>query len=161
MSDIFRILALIVFLVGTATPIAPTAAQDNAAAQVKMLNVGSTGQATVFEPEIIRVAPGTSADFIAEDFGHDAVAVAGLIPAGAEAFAGYKNADLTVKFEKQGIYVYECTAHQGAGMIGLVVVGDPKANLDIIVANYRSNPKLSDKAKEKLALLLERVKTGG
>lgn len=136
----------------------PAAAQDGA--KVKMLNVGSNGEATVFEPAIIKVAPGASADFIAEDFGHDAVAVEGLIPTGAEAFAGYKNSDLTVKFEKQGVYVYECTAHQGAGMVGLVVVGDAKANLDSVTANYRSNPKLSDKAKDKLATLLERVKSG-
>jgi len=148
-------------LVAVALVVAPATAQDSAAPQVRMLNVGSNGQATVFEPEIIRVAPGTSTDFIAEDFGHDAVAVEGLIPAGAEAFAGYKNADLSVTFEAQGVYVYECTAHQGAGMIGLVVVGDPKANLDSVIAAYRANPKLSDKAKDKLALLLERVKTGG
>lgn len=155
MSKLFAI-SLLAFA-GIATP----ASADEGPAQVKMLNVGSNGEATVFEPAIIRVAAGTSADFIAEDFGHDAVAVDGLIPAGAEAFAGYKNADLNVKFEKEGVYVYECTAHQGAGMIGVVVVGDAKANLDRIVATYRNNPKLSDKAKDKLALLLERVKTGG
>jgi pseudoazurin len=143
-----------------ATIAVPARAEGDAAPQVRMLNVGSNGQATVFEPEIIHVAPGTSADFIAEDFGHDAVAVEGLIPAGAQAFAGYKNADLSVKFEAQGVYVYQCTAHQGAGMVGLVVVGDPKPNLDAVIASYRSNPKLSEKAKDKLALLLERVKTG-
>jgi len=159
MTSLFRI-SLVALALGAAALVVPAAAQDSAAPQVKMLNVGSNGQATVFEPEIIRVTPGTSTDFIAEDFGHDAVAVEGLIPAGAEAFAGYKNADLSVKFEAQGVYVYECTAHQGAGMVGLVVVGDPKANLDSVIANYRSNPKLSDKAKDKLALLLERVKTG-
>lgn len=148
-------------LAAIALVVAPATAQDGGTPQVRMLNVGSNGQATVFEPEIIRVAPGTSTDFIAEDFGHDAVAVEGLIPAGAEAFAGYKNADLSVKFEAQGVYVYECTAHQGAGMVGVVVVGDPKANLDSVIANYRNSPKLSDKAKDKLALLLERVKTGG
>ena len=160
MTSKFRSFLVALSFAGAVAPVVPAAAQDSAAPQVKMLNVGSNGQATVFEPEIIRVVPGTSTDFIAEDFGHDAVAVEGLIPSGAEAFAGYKNADLTVKFEAQGVYVYQCTAHQGAGMVGLVVVGDSKANLDAVIANYRSNPKLSDKAKDKLALLLERVKTG-
>src|SRR5512139_809398 len=150
MTSLFRIFHVAIALAGTAALVVPAAAQDNAAPTVKMLNVGSNGQATVFEPEIIRVAPGTFTDFIAEDFGHDAVAVQGLIPTGAEAFAGYKNADLTVKFETQGVYVYQCTAHQGAGMVGLVVVGDSKANLDAVIANYRTNPKLSDKAKDKL-----------
>ena len=133
-------------------------AQEHAAAStVKMLNVGSDGRATVFEPEIVRVSPGASADFIAEDFGHDAAAVDGLIPQGAEKFAGYKNADVSVKFDVEGVYVYQCTSHQAAGMIGLVIVGNPRANLDAILASYRSNPALSDRDKEKLQILLERV----
>ncbi|MBX7489789.1 hypothetical protein K3177_14875 [Qipengyuania sp. GH25] len=145
---------LILFGVATTTP-----AYAEEAAEVRMLNVGSDGEATVFEPDIIRVAQGASADFIAEDFGHDAVAVAGLIPAGAEKFEGYKNADLSVTFEKEGVYVYECTSHAGAGMIGLVVVGDANANLADIERQYQAS-SLSDRAKSKLQTLLERVKTG-
>ena len=136
---------------------APAVAEEPA--EVLMLNVGSNGEASVFEPAIIRVAPGASADFIAEDFGHDAVAVSGLIPDGAAAFQGYKNADLSVTFEEEGVYVYECTSHAGAGMIGVVVVGDPNANLARIESDYRTS-SLSDRAKTKLQQLLERVKTG-
>jgi pseudoazurin len=136
-------------------------AQDAAArSQVKMLNVGSDNRVSVFEPEIIHVAVGTSADFIAEDFGHDAAAVEGLIPAGAEQFVGYKNADLTVKFTVEGVYVYQCTSHQGAGMVGLVVVGNPKTNIDTILASYRASAALSQAAKEKIGALLERVSKG-
>lgn len=161
MNSRFRSLVLALSLASTGALGVAVAAQSPAAPQVKMLNVGKNGQATVFEPEIIRVAPGTSTDFIAEDFGHDAVSVEGLVPAGAEKFEGSKNADLTVKFNVPGVYVYLCTTHQGAGMVGLVVVGDAKANLDAVLASYRSNPKLSDKAKEKVGVLLERVKAGG
>ena len=145
----------------TAIALSPLGGEALAApAEVKMLNVGSDGEATEFEPAIIWVGPGTSADFIAEDFGHDAVAVAGLIPEGAEKFEGYKNSDLSVTFEQEGVYVYECTSHQGAGMIGVVVVGNANTNLSAIEAAYSGNAVLSKKAKEKLQLLLERVKAG-
>lgn len=144
----------------TAIAIASPAAADDTASEVKMLNVGSNGEPTVFEPEIIRVAPGTLTDFIAEDFGHDAVAVEGLIPAGAERFEGYKNADLNVQFDVEGVYVYECTSHQGAGMVGLVIVGDAGKNLDAVLGSYRTNAHLSDKAKDKLQILLGRVQSG-
>jgi pseudoazurin len=150
--------ALVGLLAGVFLATSPALAEEMAT--VRMLNVGSDGQATVFEPAIIRVAPGASADFIAEDFGHDAVAVADLIPTGAEKFVGYKNADLSVTFDQEGVYVYECTSHQGAGMIGIVVVGDAKANLAEIESKFRASASLSDKSKDKLQLLLEHVKTG-
>ena len=36
------------------------------------------------------------------------------------------------KFEIPGIYAYWCTPHKGMGMIGFVIVGNDKSNLDSI-----------------------------
>jgi len=41
-----------------------------------------------------------------------------------------KNAEYTFKIP--GIYLYQCTPHKSMGMIGIVVVGDDKTNLDKI-----------------------------
>ncbi len=45
-------------------------------------------------------------------------------------------------------------------MVGLVVVGDPKKNLDAISGSLGGNAHLSAKAKAKVAMLLEQVKAG-
>ena len=42
--------------------------------------------------------------------------------------------DTEYKFTIPGIYAYWCTPHKGMGMIGFVVVGDDKSNLDAIKA---------------------------
>ena len=42
------------------------------------------------------------------------------------------NKDTQFKFEKPGIYAYWCTPHKMMGMIGFVVVGNDKSNLEII-----------------------------
>ena len=39
--------------------------------------------------------------------------------------------DISHTFDKEGIYVYQCDPHIGAGMGGAVIVGEP-TNLDAI-----------------------------
>jgi pseudoazurin len=53
-----------------------------------------------------------------------------MAPEGAEPFKGKMNQDVTVAFEKPGVYGYQCKPHYAMGMVGLVVVGDPAVNLD-------------------------------
>ena len=40
--------------------------------------------------------------------------------------------DAQYKFEIPGIYAYWCTPHKGMGMIGFVVVGNNKSNIEAI-----------------------------
>jgi pseudoazurin len=96
---------------------------------VKMLNKGTNGAAMVFEPALVKVAPGDSVHFIATDKGHDVLSVAGMIPDGAQPFEGKLGEDLTVTFAVPGVYGVKCKPHYGMGMVGVVVVGDP-VNLD-------------------------------
>lgn len=102
----------------------PAAAKD---VQVKMLNNGARG-AMVFEPALVKVAPGDTVTFVATDKGHNAEIISGMIPAGAAPFKGKMNQNLTVKFTKPGVYGYKCLPHYGMGMVGAVIVGDPAAN---------------------------------
>ncbi len=134
-------------------------AQEQAPNEVRMLNKDSHGVAKAFEPALLPIEPGGTVDFVAWDFGHDLVSVKGLHPEGAEEFSGYKNADTSVSFDKEGVYVYECAAHRAAGMVGVVVVGDASANLDDILASYQDNPDLSPAGKERLGPILASLKS--
>jgi len=109
------------------------AATANAAEfEIKMLNKGAAGS-MVFEPAIVKIAPGDTVHFVAVDKGHDAVSIEGMIPEGAEPFEGKLNEDLTVTLTVPGVYGYKCKPHYGLGMVGVIVVGDP-VNLDAVKA---------------------------
>ena len=100
--------------------------------EVKMLNKGAEG-AMVFEPALVKIAPGDTVHFVAVDKGHDVLSIDGMIPDGATPFVGELGKDLTVTFTVPGVYGYKCKPHYGMGMIGLVIVGDP-VNLDAVKA---------------------------
>ncbi|MEC9412502.1 MAG: plastocyanin/azurin family copper-binding protein, partial [Pseudomonadota bacterium] len=63
--------------------------------------------------------------------------IEGLVPEGAELFKSEMSQDVTHTFDKEGIYIYKCTPHIGAGMGGAVIVGNP-TNLDAIKAQDAS-----------------------
>jgi pseudoazurin len=90
--------------------------------EVKMLNQASNGQRG-FEPAIVRINPGDSVHFVAVDKGHSVQTIPGMLPEGAKPFSGNVSEDLTVKFDKPGVYGYRCVPHYMMGMVGLVVVG--------------------------------------
>jgi pseudoazurin len=114
--------------------------------EVKMLNKGADGQAMAFEPAAIKAAVGDTIRFVPTDKGHDAAAVKGMIPDGAEEFKGKMNQELLVTVDKEGAYVVKCTPHLGMGMVALIVVGDAApANLDAIKIG-----KLPKKARERI-----------
>jgi pseudoazurin len=123
----------------------PAAAKD---VQVKMLNKGAKG-AMVFEPALVKVAPGDTVTFVATDKGHNAEIISGMIPAGAAPFKGKMNQTLTVKFTKAGIYGYKCLPHYGMGMVGTVIVGNPSNAAQAKAVNHPG------KAKQTFAALLK------
>ena len=103
----------------------PAAAKDHV---VKMLNKGKSGT-MVFEPALVKVAPGDTVTFIPTDKSHNVESIAGMIPGGAAAFKGKMNQPLKVSFSKSGLYGYKCLPHYGMGMVGVVVVGNASSNL--------------------------------
>ena len=91
--------------------------------EVKMLNKGQDGP-MVFEPALVKIAPGDTVKFVSVDKGHNAESVPGMLPEGATPFSGKVSQDLVVTFDKPGVYGYRCTPHYGMGMVGIVAVGD-------------------------------------
>jgi pseudoazurin len=108
-------------LAGTTFGALPATAAEH---QVQMLNKGADGPMS-FEPSFLKIAPGDTVRFVATDKGHNVLSVEGMGPAGATPFQGKINEDLTVTFDKPGVYGFECKPHYGMGMVGLIVVGDP------------------------------------
>lgn len=96
--------------------------------EVKMLNKGAEGL-MVFEPALVRIAPGDVVKFLPIDKGHNVETIKGMLPEGAEPFAGKMNEEVKVTFDKPGAYGVKCKPHYGMGMVGLIVVGDA-ANAD-------------------------------
>jgi len=96
--------------------------------QVQMLNKGEKG-AMVFQPDLVIAAPGDTVTFVPTDKSHDAESIKDMIPEGAEPFKGKMNEQITVTFDKEGVYGVKCTPHYGMGMVALIVVGKP-VNID-------------------------------
>ena len=101
--------------------------------KVQMLNSGVEGY-MVFEPASLTVDPGDSVTFVATDLSHNSASIEGMIPKGAVPWSGKMSEDVTVTFDKTGIYVYQCTPHAMMAMVGVINVGDTKENLTSIKA---------------------------
>ena len=101
--------------------------------QVKMLN-GSAPDIFVFEPAVIKVNKGDTVTWTGDAM-HNSASIKEMLPKGAEPWMGKltkKNGEksISVKFDTDGLYGYNCTPHAMFGMVGIVVVGDPKSNLE-------------------------------
>jgi pseudoazurin len=118
--------------------------------EVKMLNHGPDG-AMVFSPAFVKIAPGDSVHFVAADKGHNIESIPGMMPEGVTPSTGKMNEDLTVKFDKPGVYGMRCMPHYGLGMVSLIVVGNP-VNEDAAKAIV-----LPGKAKERMAKLFAQL----
>ena len=117
MTTVLKLAALLVALGVAAT------AADAAEFEVKMLNKGAKGT-MVFEPDLMKLAPGDSVRFRPVDKGHNAETIKGMVPDGAAAFAGKMNEEVLVTFDQPGLYGIRCKPHYGLGMVGLIAVGD-------------------------------------
>lgn len=89
-----------------------------------------TAQGLVYNPLVIQIAPGDTVSWTNMST-HNVEAIEGLIPDGTEMFLSKMSENYSRTFTQQGIYVYKCTPHFGAGMGGAVIVGEP-VNLEQI-----------------------------
>ena len=137
--------------IATAALVSAVPAASAAEHEVRMLNKGEAGM-MVFEPAYLEIAPGDTVTFVVADKGHNAEVIKGMLPDGAEPFAGRINEEISVTFEAEGLYGYMCKPHYAMGMVGLIAVGDPTANL----AEARE-AKQPGKAKQVMAGLLDRA----
>ena len=71
---------------------------------------------------------------------------------GVKKFKTKINKKAEYEFKKPGIYLYQCTPHKAMGMIGIVVVGGDKSNLEKIkkVKLYGKSKKIFKKLLKEL-----------
>lgn len=85
-----------------------------------------------YDPLVVKIQPGDTVAW--ENMPtHDTNSLEGLIPEGAEAWHSPLGENYQRTFTVEGIYVYKCTPHIGAGMGGVIIVGNP-VNLEAIKA---------------------------
>jgi len=89
-------------------------------------------ESMVYSKKIVRVNVGDTVTWLAKSKGHNVEFIKGGVPAGVDKFKSKFNKDVSYKFTIPGIYAYWCTPHKSMGMIGFVVVGDNKSNLNDI-----------------------------
>ena len=98
---------------------------------IEMLNkLGK--ESMVYSQKIANIEVGDSIIWKATTKGHNVEFIKSGTPDGVEKFKSKINKDAQYKFEIPGIYAYWCTPHKGMGMIGFVVVGNDKSNLEAI-----------------------------
>jgi pseudoazurin len=119
--------------------------------EVRSLNRSPTGL-FVFSPDLVRIKPGDTINFVATDKGHEVHSVPGMIPDSARPFDAKMSQDIKVTFTVPGVYVIACRPHTAMGMVAVVLVGDA-------ISTNRIDPStLPDKARTKLDNLLEQLK---
>ena len=123
-----RIIITFVFLISSSLFSISVKAADQT---VEMLNkLGKENM--VFSKKIVEVDIGDTVFWKATKSGHNVEFIKGGVPAGVDKFRSKLSKDTEYKFEIPGIYAYWCTPHKGMGMIGFVIVGSDKSNLDSI-----------------------------
>jgi plastocyanin len=106
-----------------------------AAAEVRMI---TTDAGHHFDPHVVWVEAGGTVTWVNESGSHSVEAYAPAndtvrrIPEGAAAFESdlytESGAEFEHTFEEPGVYDYYCEPHEGVGMIGSVIVGEPDAH---------------------------------
>ena len=98
---------------------------------VEMLNKQGK-ESMVYSKKIVKIEVGDSIIWKATTKGHNVEFIKGGVPKGVEKFKSKFNQDVKYNFTVPGIYAYWCTPHKNMGMIGFVVVGNDKSNIDAI-----------------------------
>ena len=116
---------------------------------VKMLNQGSEGF-MVFEPAVLKILPGDSVTFKATDAAHNSASISGMIPEGAQEWNEALSKDITVTFDIEGVYAYQCTPHAMMAMVGVIQVGENPSNLNQVISEAENMKSMFVMNKERL-----------
>ena len=104
----------------------------------------------VYSEKVISIKVNDEITWKSVDKGHNVEFIG--MPKGVSKFKSKISKDAKFKFVKSGVYLYQCTPHKAMGMIGLVIVGDDKSNLDKI-----KKVKVYGKSKKLLKNLLKSI----
>ena len=86
----------------------------------------------VYSQKIVNIEVGDTIFWKSTKPGHNVEFIKGGVPEGVGKFRSPLSKDVEYKFEIPGIYAYWCTPHKGMGMIGFVIVGNDKSNLEAV-----------------------------
>ena len=117
---------------------------------IDMLNKNADGERMVYSKEIARIAVGETITWLPASKGHNVHFISA--PDGVDLIKSKMNKEFSFKFEKEGIYLYQCTPHKSMGMNALVIVGENTDNID-----SAKKAKVVGKSKKKLKKLLENL----
>ena len=100
----------------------------------------------VYSKKLVNVDVGDTIFWKSVNPGHNVEFIKGGIPEGAEKFKSSYSKDTSYTFKTPGIYAYWSTPHKSIGMIGFVVVGNDKSNLDSIkkIKFYGKSKKIAE-----------------
>jgi pseudoazurin len=129
MTNIVRKIAIIVTTLFSVIFLNTSSFADDAT--VEMLNKQGK-ESMVYSQKIVKINVGEKVFWKATSKGHNVEFIKGGVPEGVEKFKSKYNKDVEFKFDVPGIYAYWCTPHKSMGMIGFIIVGDDKSNLDNI-----------------------------
>ena len=99
--------------------------------EVEMLNKQDK-ERMVYSQKVVRINVGEKVIWKATSKGHNVEFIKGGVPEGVKKFKSKTSKDADYTFDIPGIYAYWCTPHKTMGMIGFVIVGDDKSNLEVI-----------------------------
>ena len=118
---------------------------------VDMLNKRDDGQKMVFSEDITKIDVGDTIKWVPTNKGHNVEFVGGPDGFSLPAKSGL-NKEVSITFDKPGVYLYVCTPHKVMGMIALVVVGGDVSNKETI-----SQIKMLGRGKKKLKELVGQI----
>ncbi len=134
-----RIILKIIFLLNIFSPV--FSADQN----IEMLNrLGK--EINVYSKKIVNVDVGDTVFWKSINPSHNVEFIKGGTPEGVEKFKSKYSKDTSYTFKTPGIYAYWCTPHKSMGMVGFVVVGNDKSNLEEIkkIKFYGKSTKIAE-----------------
>lgn len=91
--------------------------------------------ATAFDPVAVKIAPGDRVKW-KNMSGHNVHFEEGNIPEGVESWKSQLGEDASKTFDEEGVYLYKCDPHFAMGMVGAIIVGEPK-NMEAVEKNAK------------------------
>ncbi len=112
---------------------------------IDMLNK-SGKEINVYSKKVLNVDVGDTVFWKSVNPGHNVEFIKGGVPEGVEKFKSTYSKDTKYTFKIPGIYAYWCTPHKSMGMIGFIVVGNDKSNIEEIkkIKFYGKSKKIAE-----------------
>lgn len=159
--------ALTASLIAVVWPLPACRRQSAQRGKARLIKMGGKKGELVFNPDRLRIEPGETVRWVVEATGHSTTAYhpqnhplyRSRIPEGAQAWDSgvlfNKGDSFEHTFTVEGVYHYYCIPHEGAGMVGAILVG----RLVDGPATSPVQPEINPAARSKLEELMAWAKT--